>query len=370
MPLSKHLYSIDEVQAVLLHTNSLFWCQELIVSGYIAESISTLFQSWLWNVGSMRLQWLVDAWNTLSSDEISIDNIMLSSHKLSKLDRDNSLWNIIVLLKKDPLTMPDTVTRKTPTFATGNEKEMYFMRAIFQGKTHAACWISQFIDIWHILELFADHSPYKEKYKICLEACKGYDKLLGYKSDEYDIITRYAAICMMCIYNKEESFKEFKIEKVSVREGRFYQIPIAYIYGITVRGRSKWSYNNIEQLDDIETYFPGCPYWEELKDEAKTMYKEDFYDKYFPNGLPTEWSQEEKEKSHGGGVLGPNEKPSIWKYSRNFMSNMSRYVWNKNVNNYLKTIHADCCIESFVIYVKPTLENIEQLKPVRKIFII
>ena len=39
MPLSRHLYSLDEVQAALLYTTTrnspteaLFWCQELILS--------------------------------------------------------------------------------------------------------------------------------------------------------------------------------------------------------------------------------------------------------------------------------------------------------------------------------------------------
>ena len=100
------------------------------------------------------------------------------------------------------------------------------------------------------------------------------------------------------------------------------------------------------------------------------MYKEDFDDKYFPDGFPDKWSKEEKEKSHGGGVLGPNEKPSMWKYSRNFMSNISRYSLNtKDVLEYLKNSNMDCCIESFMkLYVKPIWKDV-CLKPVQKILI-
>ena len=83
MPLSRHFYSLDEVQAALLHTNSLFWCQELILSGCIGEAISTLFQSWLWNTGPMQLQWLIDAWKTLALDEIS-EEINILEIKLIK----------------------------------------------------------------------------------------------------------------------------------------------------------------------------------------------------------------------------------------------------------------------------------------------
>lgn len=357
--LTKNLYSLDEVQACLFHTHDLFWCEELIVSGYIGETISTLFQSWLWNIGSIRLQWLVDAWKTLASDEISEKDILIAAYKLSQCEKDNSLWNILILTM-DP-SMPDTVTHKTPPFASGNDKEMYFMRAIFQGKARCAWWISQFIEedrVWFLLDLFTPNST-------CLEAFKNYERLLGYRSDEYDTIIRCAAI-LMCIGYKD-SFKEFNVPKIIMSSSyRKYSIPIPYIYGTTVRGRSKWSTNNMDQLN-FEN-LRGCPYWEEAAKEAPEMYEEDFYDKYFPNGF--DWSQEEKEKSHGGGVLGPNEKVSLWKYSRNFMSNMSRLAWNttKSVNSYLKSLDIDCIESLLKLYVKP--EMVGNLHPVRKSLII
>ena len=90
MPLSRHFYSLDEVQAALFYTTAnnksteaLFWGQELILSGCVGEAISTLFQSWLWNTGPMRLQWLVNAWKTLASEELSEDDVLLSTSHLS-----------------------------------------------------------------------------------------------------------------------------------------------------------------------------------------------------------------------------------------------------------------------------------------------
>ena len=156
MPLSRNFYSLDEVQAVLLHTNELFWCNELLLSGCMSEAISILFQSWLWNICQMNIQWLVNAWNTLHSDVLE-DNVLQSAYQLSTSTRDNSLWNILVLTIKNPNEMPDTVTRKTPSFChTKCKKEIYFMQAIFQGKARCAWWISQYIDTtWDILDLFA-----------------------------------------------------------------------------------------------------------------------------------------------------------------------------------------------------------------------
>ena len=280
MPLSRHFYSLDEVQAALLYTTTrnspteaLFWCQELILSGCVSEAISTLFQSWIWNTGPMRLQWLVDSWKLLSSDELTEDDVLLSTYRLSTIhhtNRDNSLWNILTLTIKSPNEMPDTVTRKTPSVIPSEDsKELYFVRAMFQGKARAAWWISQFIQeerIWILLDWFAENvnTPFQEQYKVCLEALKGYEQLLGYKSAEYDIITRCAAVLMMCIQpdRQELSFEALtdEIDKynsqtlrdldiyVGRRDRRVYQIPSYCLYGTTLRGKSKWSQNNFIQL--------------------------------------------------------------------------------------------------------------------------
>jgi len=416
MPLSRHFYSLDEVQAALLYTTTrnspteaLFWCQELILSGCVSEAISTLFQSWLWNTGPMRLQWLVDSWKLLSSDELTEDDVLLSTYRLSTIhhtNRDNSLWNILTLTIKSPNEMPDTVTRKTPSVIPSEDsKELYFVRAMFQGKARAAWWISQFIQeerIWILLDWFAENvnTPFQEQYKVCLEALKDYEQLLGYKSSEYDIITRCAAVLMMCIQpdRQELSFEALtdEIDKynsqtlrdldiyVGRRDRRVYQIPSYCLYGTTLRGRSKWSQNNFIQLYNVEKYLVGCPFWDGVLAEYADVNgdiqwhsddkMEEFYEKYFPDDIPDEWAKKEQQKSHGDGVLGPTDKPNIWRYSRNFLSRTPQLAWNttKTVNNYLEKVDiSDCSVERLVeTYRGPeplTEEDLKELEPVHKI---
>ena len=78
--LTKNLYSLDEVQACLLHRHceSTVWCTELIVSGYIGEVISTLFQSWLWN--NLSPQWLLYAWQHLVICESEMDILIANKY--------------------------------------------------------------------------------------------------------------------------------------------------------------------------------------------------------------------------------------------------------------------------------------------------
>jgi hypothetical protein len=418
MPLSRHFYSLDEVQAALLYTTShnkltesLFWCQELILSGCIGETISTLFKSWLWNTGPMRLEWLINAWKTLASEEISEDDILLSTYQLTyRINRDNSLWNILVLTAKNPNSMPDTVTRKMPAhYPSLDDKEVYFIRSLYQGKAQSAWWISQYIDsedVWHLLKWFCENlTLYKEQYTICLEALRGYDRLLGYKSAEYDVIIRCAAVIIMCIHPKKqtESFKplDMNIDKnnmcylnewstiIGRRDRRIYKIPTSCLYGDTLRGTYKWSQNNLVQLYNVEKYLPGCPFWDEVLEDYATVNEkgiitwfnddkmENFYEKYFPDDIPDEWSKKDKEMSHGDGILAPNDKPTIYKYSRNFLSRMPCLAWNTSqiVNSYLENVDTDgCSVEQIIRLYKTPIplsdDKLKMLKPVHKIKII
>jgi hypothetical protein len=375
MSLSRHFYSLDEVQAALVYSGTrsnpketLFWCQELLASGCVAESISCLFESWLWHTGPFRLQWLLDAWSTLASDELTESDILLAAYKLSSISysqRDNSLWNILVLTGCAPDKQPDRVTPKTPVGAAGiyDGIELYFVRAVYQGKSQSAWWATQFMSVervWVILRWFAAnvYVAHTEKYLGCLRALEGYEALLGYASAEYDISVRCTAVLAFCIpaASRVESFKSFAgalgpdetafLGELKVLEGRkearMFSVPVMCLYGVTVRGRSRWSQQNFVKLNNVEKYLPGCAFWEEALSEYSTEPDdsssdikwnsdeslEAFYERYFPDDIPDEWSRAEKIKSHGDGVLGPTEEVSIVKYTRANFRKHSRLAWN------------------------------------------
>jgi hypothetical protein len=405
MPLSRHFYSLDEVHAALTYSSrrndsleTLFWCQELILSGHIGETISTLFEAWLWHKGPFHLSWLQHAWSTLHSDTLTSNDILLSASHLSTIpyqQQDHSLWNILAL-SSDPLSQYDRVTPKTPSWISMDidAEELYFIRALYQGKARSAWWMArQWKDerVWSVLESYAAH-----RYPTFVwDALRNYDHLLGYRTPEYDMIMRCIAvlICCLSLDQYEKSQKELPTQLTAIQKDtlerwdtcvgykkrRIYTIPTTCLYGVTERGRQHWSYNNVSELNQIEPSLIGCPFWEEAISEYGSIIQnriqwnsdddlEEFYDRYFPDDIPDEWTKVEKAVSHGEGVLGPTEVVTLFKYSRSTFSKWSRLAWNtwdlvqkqlekRRWDGTLSAIYVPCINETY---------DKKRLEPIRK----
>jgi len=363
MTLSRHFYEIDEVHAVLQYSSTrndkretIFWCYELLSSGYGSEAISTLFESWIWYKGPFSLSWLRTAQH-LSGSEITESDILLSAYQLSWIPcerRDHSLWNILVLTAQG--VIPDRVTPKTPPYLpSDNANEIYMVRALFQGKAYSAWWMSRHLSnerVWEILRWYVRHHcpAHSESYLVGFDLLENYESLLGYKSEEYDIIIRCLAVLSCCLNyeQQEQSWKMLPLEiepsiqtaldewdkEVGQPIHRRYSIPTACLYGRTTRGRMKWTESTISQLGYLEKNIKGCPFWdgilEEYHREGKWQsddMRELFYNRYIAEH-PDEWTSSEKQKSHGDGIMGPKEESSIAVYSKRFFNCFSRYAWH------------------------------------------
>ena len=141
---------------------------------------------------------------------------------------------------------------------------------------------------------------------------------------------------------------------------RLYTVPVACLYGRTARGRTRWTETTLPHLHQIEPHLLGCPFWEEalapfvdslmLTEDGflpwtsdDTM--EEFYDQYFPDDIPDEWTLSEKKKSHGDGVLGPHDRVMLAKYVRLHLSKTSRLAWNtaSPIQRQLETLGLPLC---------------------------
>jgi len=365
MPLTRHFYALDEVHAALQYASTrndrletLFWCKELLWSQCVGETISTLFEAWLWHKGPFQLQWLIGAWTSLAGEELSEDDILLAAYQLSAISyrhRDHSLWNILVLTAHG--APPERLTPKTPVILpSSDDRECYFVRALYQGKAYSAWWMSRQMAthrVWELLTWYATHcTKHGTFYHTSMNALQNYEQLLGYRTEEYDTIVRCLAVLSLCLSPSQQtqSFSSLPsaIDATSLtrlaewgqllgrKSYRVYSLPTACLYG-TGRGRISWRSSTVSQLN--ETHFLGCPFWEEALSEYSVLddtgihwtsddTMEQFYHQYFPDDLPDEWTKVEKERSHGDGLLAPHETPCLQKYARLFLSHCARLAWN------------------------------------------
>jgi hypothetical protein len=361
MPLTRHFYALDEVHAALQYASTrndrletLFWCKELLLSQCVGETISTLFESWLWHKGPFQLQWLLGAWATLAGEELSEDDILLAAYQLSAISyrhRDHSLWNILVLTAQG--AAPERLTPKTPTvLPSSDDRECYFVRGLYQGKAYSAWWMSRRIAVdrvWELLAWYATHcTKHGASYHTCFKALQGYEQLLGYRTDEYDTIVRCLAVLSLCLSPSQQAHSLSSLpstidatsltrlsewqQRLGRKSYRVYSIPTACLYG-TGRGRIPWQSSTVSQLN--EAHLIGCPFWEEALSEYAIIdngiqwnSEEEFYHRYFPDDLPDEWTKAEKERSHGDGLLAPQETVHLGKYARRFLSQYARLAWN------------------------------------------
>ena len=78
--LTRHFYDLEEVHAALAYSitrhdpvETVFWCQELILSGFASEALSTLVEAWVWQKGPFALSWILSIFDRFAGDELSSD---------------------------------------------------------------------------------------------------------------------------------------------------------------------------------------------------------------------------------------------------------------------------------------------------------
>lgn len=354
MVLTRHLYALDEVHAALVYSSqrsdcseTVFWCRELIDSGYAVEAISTLFSAWMWHRGPFDLQWLVRAAATLASDSVTEEEILVSAYHLSQRSmRDHSLWTILTS------TVPDRVTPRTPMccHAGMSSEERFFFRALYQGKATSAWWIARHMEpsyVWELLYQYVELSDYAECYRICFHVLQHYESLLGYRVEDSNILCLAVLSACLSPAQQEKSFRVLSEPALSIimppndgtiRSARRYSIPTACLYGDTARGRMTWSQSTYRSLRELDL---SGPFWDEHTWTTEEEH-EAFYDRFFPDDPPDEWTLAEQQRSHGDGMLPPGSKDcTMEKYVRLFLSHTSRLAWSVEVQTtcpYLGTL--------------------------------
>jgi hypothetical protein len=101
----------------------------------------------------------------------------------------------------------------------------------------------------------------------------------------------------------EERAKWFSL---SMRARRIYSPLYDSLPWLTERGYQRMNTNTLGELQEgLEDALLQSQFWEEPLMEARTddRKREVFYDTFFPNDIPDEWSKADRERSHGAGAF-------------------------------------------------------------------
>lgn len=354
--LSRHLYEIDEVVSALMWAckrrrliEVAFWCQELLDTEEIDRLYKTLYTYWLWQIGISRLDLLLELERIFHSEEeissTEILQICLAFAMVKPQDKDNSVFVLLVLGAHDILPW-DRVNLPSKTYelpSKSTDLERAFLFACWQGKTRTAWKLGQCLwDQPFIWESLIDLSIKKqgEGLEQVFHILKKNEGILLWES-------RAAAVCLACCgQNKtihpfvpssispdiEESLIRWRLNE-GKRQRREFSIPHECLYWITERGRISNQKNTLEKLYCSSwNHLKGSIFWnhvlETFQPWTSDENKEIFWDTFFPDDIPDEWSLQDQQKSHGGGVLINQEQPQFWKFVEKWFGDLkSNLIW-------------------------------------------
>ena len=325
--LTRHLYRIDEVKSSLLYDivvqrneEAFFWCLELFDT-FCSEDILPLFlKAWMIGIGWKGFGFLSHFQDISEREEVDQDIFyQLLQTLLTYKERDASVYGLVLKGAQVKSQVDNVVPLELPTWIkefSAHHQCLY--RAIKQKKILLAwtllrpLWCTE--EILEYLERIAE--PYQVKTFGILKTLSFFQKHTW----------EQRALFLLCLCSEKKAFQEIplkeippsvsqKIEDWSTLEGkrsrRIFKIPVEAISWGTQRSFQPNTQTNMGDLLTILPSLQDSPYWEEV---ASTMgswkhirkvdeLKEAFYDMYFPDDIPDEWSSKDREKSHGYGLL-------------------------------------------------------------------
>lgn len=308
--LSRHLYRIDEVKACCYYTllkrnyrEALFWSMELCDTLCSTELLEIMLRAWFYGGGSYHL--LVHLITLMKKDEIGVEDILPFVGGFCSGEKDASVLYLLARGSSNWEKQPDTFAfRRVGQTA---EVEAIKQRKVLFAWTLLRCRWST--DAWSIL------------LSVCTPKMKPILELL--QQTEFVWESRAAALLLVCDYGNMKvprySLDKKLVEEWSALEGRRarreFKIRPEACYAFTERSKMGRNTTNIEEIREPLTALHGSPYWDTIAAEFggwKPIYKNDaskeaFYDLYFPDDIPDEWSAADQEKSHGCGFSPDNE---------------------------------------------------------------
>jgi hypothetical protein len=326
MPLTRHLYREDEVIAALQlsvlrgrGTDACFWALELLDSSMSPQLEEAMERVWLYGFGASALSWH-RAWRAAwAADELDEGRLLLLVAELARAAsyRDAS----VVALLGAALPVAAQPDRVNQWGYEGEGLTAFARAALWQGKALLAWWA-----------LRTGELPAQEFLTTVATAKHGAAGAEALKGLDLDLVTHQAAavaaICLPPPTFQASWTRELRAALapeiatavtewqglLGRRKRRALTVPVDCLYWATARGRTMSVYDsNIKELYRMERSAAlwGSEFWDEAVAErggwpavrGDDAVREWFYETFFPDDIPDEWSRADQAKSHGGGVL-------------------------------------------------------------------
>ena len=363
MPLTRHLYKEDEVAASLMvcclrgrTMEAAFWCLEMIDSGLIDQLLASVRRIWLFGFGPAgAAQWILEFEEAVKGDALDADTILCWVVELARLGanrRHDSSVAVLVALTWGPAAaaavQPDRVNAQEGVATAGATPLQQF--------TELATWQGKTLTAWGALRAFAAGDDWEAAWKLCRDvAARKHGGALPFvaawmdavwQMEEMEPLPRLAAcLAFVCLQTQAlvaqtrwtwKPLTADVVEQLETWRGllgrrarRCFTIHADAIPWLTERGRQLTVYDtNEKELLRLErlTALWGSQAWDELAEEVggweavrdDADARESFYDRFFPDDIPDEWSRAERAKSHGGGVLQRGAAPDPVRWFRNW----------------------------------------------------
>jgi hypothetical protein len=167
-----------------------------------------------------------------------------------------------------------------------------------------------------------------------------------------------------------DSMKEWENEK-SMRKRRAIKPRVEALLYLTQRSKqTPYETSEIDIQSCLEETLRKSEYWscilETYMHNSKWKsddHKESFYDTYFKDDIPDEWSLACREQSHGRGLGKTVEQARVRFIQHTIQRSKSLELWNSVFPN-----ETDCSMEWDTIYGEQTIEISLPMKPVARVF--
>ena len=354
MPLSRHLYELDEVKSALQiclwnkSTRALFWCWELVVSGETHEARCLLHSYWLIRGGgkdpdiltmemSPELYTRVVAAVAVTQGHCSAQQLIERTTKMHcrpfrtpppatasalsrRIERSTKFVEALDPLEFESITKEDAI-----------QFWISLDSACRQGYCVDAVWLLQAGG--NCLSIDALWCALRVMCRGGIQCCKIIEMLASLSvTTTHPILFLTHAVLYLCIrcanrkngYSTPSSLVNNKRswDMWSSIEGRriarIYAIPTEALTKMSTRGNIPRKYTNIAELrNPLLLLHEGCQFWQRvvcdddvtgftIDDDGLSVILNDelylsFIDTYFPDDFPDEWSALDQGKSHGRG---------------------------------------------------------------------